>query len=63
MNPAGDTELQIGEDGEGAKPTMQDLWRKHPEIQNAAMIEAPVVRPAHADAINRVPTHHPIWIK
>ena len=24
-----------------AKPTMQDLWLKHPEIQNAAMIEAP----------------------
>jgi hypothetical protein len=23
------------------KPTMQDLWRRHPEIQTAAMIEAP----------------------
>ena len=23
------------------KPTMQDLWLRHPEVQNAAMIEAP----------------------
>ena len=27
--------------GADAKPTMQDLWLRHPEIQNAAMIEAP----------------------
>ena len=25
----------------GAKPTMLDLWRMHPAVQNNAMIEAP----------------------
>ncbi len=41
MNPAKDTDQQTGQDGLDAKPTMQDLWLRHPEIQNAAMIEAP----------------------
>ena len=41
MKPVKDMEQQTPA-GEGeAKPTMQDLWRRHPEIQNAAMIEAP----------------------
>ncbi len=41
MNPASHTGQQTGEGSLDAKPTMQGLWRMHPEIQNAAMIEAP----------------------
>ncbi len=41
MNPSSDTDQQTGQGSVDAKPTMQDLWLLHPEIQNAAMIEAP----------------------
>jgi hypothetical protein len=41
MNPAKGTDQEIGQGSVGAKPTLEDLWRKHPEVQNAAMIEAP----------------------
>ena len=41
MNPTKDIDQEIGEVSLDVKPTMQDLWRRHPEIQNAAMIEAP----------------------
>ncbi|MGH2493969.1 MAG: hypothetical protein ACRDIV_04630 [Ktedonobacteraceae bacterium] len=41
MKPLEETEQQARESSGEAKPTMQDLWLRHPEIQNAAMIEAP----------------------
>jgi len=41
MNPTSHTNQEIGQSGLDAKPIMQDLWRMHPEAQNAAMIEAP----------------------
>ena len=43
MNPSSDTDQQkqTGPESADAKPTMQDLWRAHPQVQNAAMIEAP----------------------
>lgn len=40
MNSSENTDQQTREGNRDAKPTMQDLWRMHPEIQNAAMIEA-----------------------
>jgi hypothetical protein len=41
MNPAKNLDQQTTRGEGNAKPTMQDLWLRHPEIQNAAMIEAP----------------------
>jgi hypothetical protein len=41
MNQAKDLDQQTTQGDGDAKPTMQDLWLRHPEIQNAAMIEAP----------------------
>jgi len=41
MNPSGNTNQQTTEENRDAKPSMQDLWRRHPAIQNATMIEAP----------------------
>ena len=41
MNPAKQTDQQAGAGRLDAKPTMLDLWRRHPKIQTAAMIEAP----------------------
>ncbi len=41
MKPTKESDQQPARDGTQTKPTMQDLWLKHPEIQNAAMIEAP----------------------
>ena len=35
----------------GQRPPMEDLWRRHPEIQNSRMIEAPgipYIKVAHA---------------
>jgi hypothetical protein len=36
MNLVSHTDQEIGQGSLDAKPTMQDLWRRHPEIQNAA---------------------------
>ena len=41
MNQAKESDRESMQDGGDAKPTMQDLWLRHPEVQNAAMIEAP----------------------
>jgi hypothetical protein len=41
MNPAKEIGQQTSRDSVQGKPTMLDLWRKHPEIQTAAMIAAP----------------------
>jgi hypothetical protein len=41
LNPSRDSEQQTGQGSTDTKPTMQDLWLRHPEVQNAAMIEAP----------------------
>ena len=41
MTQAKESEQETMQDGGDTKPTMQDLWLRHPEIQNAAMIEAP----------------------
>ncbi|MGH2480337.1 MAG: hypothetical protein ACRDHW_11835 [Ktedonobacteraceae bacterium] len=41
MNLAKEGDRETIPGGLDAKPTMQDLWLRHPEIQNAAMIEAP----------------------
>jgi hypothetical protein len=41
MNPPGKTHRQTPKANRDAELTMQDLWLRHPEIQNAAMIEAP----------------------
>ena len=41
MNPLQETGGQTASRNEDAKPTMLDLWRMYPAIQNAAMIEAP----------------------
>ena len=41
LNPSRDNDQQTGQGSANTKPTMQDLWLRHPEIQNAAMIEAP----------------------
>lgn len=41
MNLAREADQQPTQSSVHTKPTMQDLWRMHPEIQNAAMIEAP----------------------
>ena len=41
MNLSGHTDQQTTKANRDAKPTMLDLWRRHPEIQTTAMIEAP----------------------
>ena len=41
MNQAKDLDQQTTQGDLDAQPTMQDLWLRHPEIQNAGMIEAP----------------------
>ena len=41
MNPGKETDQQTAQGGLNTKPTMLDLWRRHPEVQDAAMIEAP----------------------
>jgi hypothetical protein len=41
MNPAKETDQQTAQSSAQTRPTMLDLWRRHPEIQTAAMIEAP----------------------
>ena len=41
MNQAKNRDQRTSPCNEETQPTMQDLWRRHPEIQNATMIEAP----------------------
>ncbi|HET9920920.1 MAG TPA: hypothetical protein VFQ30_13810, partial [Ktedonobacteraceae bacterium] len=41
MNPAEETDQHTEQVNEETKPTMLDLWRMYPAIQNNAMIEAP----------------------
>lgn len=41
MNPLQETGGQTASRKEDAKPTMLDLWRMYPAIQNNAMIETP----------------------
>ena len=41
MNPANLTDRQTAQGRLKTKPTMLELWRKHPTIQTVAMIEAP----------------------
>ena len=41
MKPSGETDQHTERSNEDPKPTMLDLWRMYPAIQNAAMIEAP----------------------
>jgi hypothetical protein len=43
MKPAKDTDQQTAQGSVQTKSTMLDLWRRHPEIQDAAMIETPVI--------------------
>ena len=41
MNSSEETDQHTEQVNEDTKPTMLDLWRMYPAIQNAAMIEAP----------------------
>ncbi|HEU0001931.1 MAG TPA: hypothetical protein VFQ36_13610 [Ktedonobacteraceae bacterium] len=41
MNPLQETGGHIEQSNEDTRPTMLDLWRMYPAIQNVAMIEAP----------------------
>ena len=41
MNPAEETDQHTEQVNEDTRPTMLDLWRMYPAIQNDAMIEAP----------------------
>ena len=41
MNPTKESDQKAGEGDQDAKPTMLDLWRRHPAIHTDAMIEAP----------------------
>ncbi len=41
MKPVKNTDQQTAQGSVQPRPTMLDLWRRHPEIQTTAMIEAP----------------------